>query len=244
MPRYSSSDIAHAASTDHRIVRRPQPPDKEGHIAHAGATADLHLAHFHHGKVETANKGMSRDLAIAAIQTILKGKHDPRHMSSAIQALESALVDDPDDLAAWEMKALGLYSQRRVAESLAAAETVLQKRSNRETALSLAATSSQLLGRIDLAVQYWRRAVALNPWMSSYRENLCQLLASQQDWQGALEHSRHWLRLDPANPKARNSWLEALRHTGYRGDPNVAFAKSEPTAGRDMLSTKVYFPHR
>ncbi|MBM4067401.1 MAG: hypothetical protein FJ271_00445 [Planctomycetes bacterium] len=241
MPRYSSSDIAHAASTDHRIVRKPQPPDKEGPEPPPGHGQGLPLAHFHRGKIDLADKSLSRDLGIAMIQLIAKGKLDPRHTSSAIRILESALVDDPDDVTAWEIKAYGLFLERRLAESLAAYETVLQKRPNREISLSMAAAAAQVLGRLEPATDYWQRAVAVNPWMANYRDNLARLLASKQDWQGVLVHSRHWLHLDPGNADARKTWLDALRRTGYRGDPNAAFSRSEPT-GKEVLSTKVHFP--
>src|SRR5262249_43070097 len=132
---------------------------------------------------------------------------------------------DPEDWDAWLAKAQALRAQGRRSEAIAALEAVLAKEPRREMALTSAASLAQDLGQVDAAVDYWRRAVAVNPWAANYRRSLCLLLARKGAWEERRADAEAWLRLDPASIDARQTWVGCLLHTGHKDEGRAEFDK-------------------
>lgn len=230
MPRYSSSDIAHAAMTDHRIVRKAEaknggkanvPTDPHGPTA--VLTADARLAHFHLGFSDEKNKDMVRDLGLAYVRTVLEGKGVPQHLSRAIDLLEEACANDPLDWPAWEEKGKALYFLGRKSEALAAIETALAANVRSESLLYTAAMTYQDLRQHEPAIRHWLRLIDLNPWNARYRISLAQLLAGQKDWPRALEHAQTGVRLEPESVEVRKLLVACLARTGRVSEASTEF---------------------
>src|SRR5262249_35382293 len=138
-----------------------------------------------------------------------------------------ALRNDPVDLPAWEARAEALALLNRQAEALAAYEAVLTKAPRREPSLMGAAMLAQKQQRLELALSYWRRAVAEDPWHPYYRASLAQMLAEQKAWDEARAHGEAWVRLDPASVEARVLWVTCLAKSGDKDAARAEFAKIE-----------------
>jgi hypothetical protein len=201
MPRYGAVDIAHAAATNHRIIR--QPPS----AAAAGATpppSTRSLVPFDRADGDSHEVERQRDLAIAFLHLAHRDKLETlSYPLSPLPLLEQAVQYDPDDLDAWEAKGAALMLQRRFRESLAAFETVLAHAPRRERSLVQAALLTQQLQQRDASRRYWLQVVAVNPWMANYRQRLALLLAEEEAWEDCRRQCEAWLRLDPASVEAR-----------------------------------------
>lgn len=201
MPRYSAVDITHTAVTNHRIVR--QAPSLDAPKA-ASSDSALSFVPFDPANGDLPELERRRDLGIALGQLIsIRQARFPRLPPFTLSYLEKAVRYDPDDVDAGEAKGVALYLERRYRESLAAFETVLARSPRRERSLAHAATLAQWLQKKQASRQYWERAVAVNPWMARYRQNLAQVLAEQQAWEDCRRQCEAWQRLDPTSEKAR-----------------------------------------
>src|SRR5262249_44631071 len=141
--------------------------------------------------------------------------------------LEEAVRNDPEDVRAWEVKAEVLALLDRQAEALATYEAILARAPRREVSLLGAAMLCQSQQKRQAALDYWRRAVAENPWQPYYRASLARMLAEKNAWDEARPHSEAWLRLDPASIEARVLWVRCLLKTGDRARARTEFARIE-----------------
>src|SRR5262249_45675105 len=112
--------------------------------------------------------GAGRDLGIALphvmAQSLVRRQPPPARVGrQAVDLLEAAVRDDPEDVPAREALAEALALVNRPAESLAAYEAVLAGAPRREGSLMGAAMLAQSLQRREEALDYWRRAAAVNP---------------------------------------------------------------------------------
>jgi Tfp pilus assembly protein PilF len=222
MPRYLTSDIAHTAATDHRILRRA---DRVAPEESRRPRRVLSFVPFRRERLDPDDRDAGRDLGLALVQAFAQGKASPEGAGAEILGmLEDAVQHDPGDTEAQEGKALVLTFLKRPDEALAAYEAVLARAPNREISLARAAMLTQKQRRYEQALSYWRRTVAENPYEASYRASLAQLLARQKAWSEARPHSDAWLRLDPGNVKARMLWVSCLLRTG---EPDLARTEFE-----------------
>jgi hypothetical protein len=217
MPPYGSSDIAHNASTDHRILRGGAGAAETASPWHEPRTV-FALSHFQRGPVNPADKALGRDLGVALVQDVAGALTNSRQAEQAVALLENAIARDPDDLVAWESKAKAFFILKRRSEGLAAAEAVLAKVPDHEIALLVAGMLSQDLlaqdpGLLEKCLGYWRRVAAVNPWTASYRASLSGLLAQHGSWHEAGVHCQEWLRLQPGSIDGRKLWIECLLRT-------------------------------
>jgi Tfp pilus assembly protein PilF len=225
MPRYPAADIAHTASTDHRILRRPAP-DAPAAAGRAGGEAGV--VPFYRPGLDDKDAG--RDLGIALAHVMVQGLAGRRALAPgvgarAVDLLEAAVRDDPSDLEARERLAEALSLANRPADALAAYEAVLAGAPDREASLMGAAMLAQSLQKGESALAYWRRAVAVNPWHATYRASLARLLAEQKAWDEARPHCEAWVRLDPASIDARVLWVSCLARTGDKAAAGAEFDK-------------------
>jgi Tfp pilus assembly protein PilF len=217
MQRFQTSDIAHAAGTDHRILRRPSPLPAEERDAFSGRFPQLVL--FHNGRLDPRDPEQGRDLGIALVQFGYEHSKEMQRLApGALQLLDESVTNDPDDVPAWLAKALAFHALRRNSEALAAALNILQRDPDHESALRLAAMSYQDLGDVEQAIVYWRRAIAANPSIADSHGNLALLLLHQGAWEEARVQVETWRRLYPANIDARKSWIRCLLHDGQNAE--------------------------
>jgi predicted CXXCH cytochrome family protein len=228
MPRYASSDIAHNASTEHRIVRRPEGtanPEDAGRWSHGPG---LPVTPFYPEQRDPDDPDMNRDMGIALVKLLGKGAGDQEKLAPQVVAmLERALRNDPEDVDAWEAKGQVLMLMKSQSAALATFETALAKAPNRETSLSNAAMLCQDLNQMEPAIDYWRRAVKVNPWAPTYRQNLSVLLAHKGAWNDVRPHCQAWVRLAPADVPARKLWVTCLLKEGNQEEAKTEFEKIE-----------------
>jgi hypothetical protein len=236
MPKYPPSDIAHTAATDHRIVRHT---GKGAPSATSRSGGEDDIIPFYREGFDPNDKSVTRDLGIALphvmVQSLARRKAPPPRVGQrAVDLLDAAVRNDPEDLEAREVLAEALALLNRQAEALAVYEAVLVRAPHREVSLMGAAMLAQSQQRREPALSYWRRAVAENPWHPYYRASLAKMLAEQRAWDEARPQCEAWLRLDPASVEARVLWVSCLLKTGDKAAARVEFAKIERLRPPDL----------
>jgi tetratricopeptide (TPR) repeat protein len=239
MPRAATADIAHTASTDHRIVReagkqparRPRPQ-----------SARVPLLDFYRGAPDLSDRELARDLGVAVYQLTTRGQPLTEPDGEfAVRQLDQAVRDCPADLDAWEAKGGILKTMRRPVPAIEAFTTMLSRAPRHETALVSLGTIHRDLGQADVAVGYWRRAVEVNPWVAEYRRNLVLQLAELDAWDELRPHCRAWLDLDPASVEARRVWVAGLVKAGRRAEAEAEFGKIRALRPPDLGRLEVWF---
>jgi Tfp pilus assembly protein PilF len=242
MPRYGASDIPHTASTDHRIVRRPDPPLASEPPMGGRDGPELPLASFYTTDRNQEDPETKRDLAIGLSVLLQRGKAvAPRYGRKTILMLESALENDPNDFDAWEAKARALRVMNRQAAALDAYESMLAINPKSEKGLAGAAELSRELGKIDLTLGYWRHAVDVNPWNPAYRQNLVELLVHKQEWDELKPHCQVLVRLAPTNVAARKHWVACLLRDGKHAEAKAEFEKIERLNPPNLRELQTWF---
>jgi tetratricopeptide (TPR) repeat protein len=158
--------------------------------------------------------------------------------------LDAALQNNPDDVEVFESKAQALVLLNDQPQALTLLNTVLEKSPRRELAIGSAGAIAQSLRKTDQAIDYWRRAVELNPWMPLYRRNLALLLVQKQAWDELHVHSEAWLRLDPSSVDARRLWVTCLLKEGKLDEARAQFAKIELLNPADLPELRAWFDVR
>jgi tetratricopeptide (TPR) repeat protein len=240
MPRYDAPDIAHTASTNHRIPRagtaaRPTNPQ-------AGFGNGFPVLSFYSDRHGTDEGENDRDLAVVLVKMALHGNlPDPRILSRVLPLLDTATERDPNDYAAGEARGYDLGLQRRWAESLAAFEAVLARAPDREDSLVGAVTAVERLKKTDLALSYWRRIIQVNPWAPEYRRGIAMLLVENKAWDEARPECEAWIRLDPTNAEARSLRVICLLAADDKEEARAEFARVEALAPPNLLELKARF---
>jgi tetratricopeptide (TPR) repeat protein len=246
MPRYAASDIPHTASTDHRIVRRA----KEEAPHELKSPDGLPLVAFFRGRPGEDEKEAERDRAIALLKAAMMGDEQAfRSLRRILPMLERACGRDLDDVAAWEARAHALGLENRQEESLAMFEAVLGKgaRGNvpeLETSLEGAAAMAEAVGRGKLARDYWRRAIAVNARMPTYRRQLTVSLFKAEAWAEARVEADAWLRLDPMSTEARVIRLSCLLAEGDLIEARAEFGRIEALDPPNVAQLRIRFERK
>jgi Flp pilus assembly protein TadD len=217
MPRTSSSDILHVATTDHRVPRLPADENRTtiGHGNDRGG--DQPLINFHKGLMDAEERIESRrDWAVAMARDGSSGA------AQSLPMLNAALSSHPDDVPAWVSKGFALGLLGRGEEGFTAFRTALTIEPNREATLVGAAYLGAQAGHRADAIKFWLRAITISPWRSDYRAELARLHFQGRDWGAAESACRETLRLNPANVEVRKLLVECSIKLG-----KLAAARSE-----------------
>jgi Tfp pilus assembly protein PilF len=241
MPRYSSQDIPHNASTDHRILRRPDKGESPGRSI-SEPTYDL----FPENRVDMNNPERQRDLGIGLSQVMGKmlvdgQKASPRLGRRTLELLNEAVRNDPEDWEAWEAKAKALTVLNRTDEAFEDYKRVLAKQPHREISLMGAGMSAQSLDKYDDAVRYWGQAVAQSPWRASHRAAYAQALRQTEQWPEARKQAEEWVRLDPANVQARLMLVICLANCGQKDQARAEFSRIQRLKPRNLPELQARF---
>jgi tetratricopeptide (TPR) repeat protein len=193
-------------------------------LAHANPSNSrkLLLVNFYQDLLDPQDEGAERDLGLALAK--LRGVDRNAKTTAAAAALpilEKAVQHDPYDVVAWEGKAIALWQLDRERDALAAIEKALELSPQREGTLQFAANFAQRLRLDEAAINYWRRAINVNPWLPQYHSHLARLLANNQEWSAAVEECLATLRLEPANSDIRFLLAQCYIQTG-RNDQAVS----------------------
>jgi tetratricopeptide (TPR) repeat protein len=214
MPRFPSSDIAHTAVTDHRILRRP---DRSEHKPASLRDGALPIVNYFKDRLRPEDTDVDRDLGIALAYLVkARGPVAQQMTARALPLLDGAVARHPNDLPAVEARGWALDMLDRRDEALKAYEAVLHQAPRRELTLALAAPLAERLGRSEQALAYRRRLVEINPWISSFRTDLAKLLCDRGQWDAALPEAEAAVRLNQADSEARMVLILACLRTGQR----------------------------
>jgi len=241
MPRYTTSDIAHTAATDHRVVRRAAPEKKGSAIARARRLA---LVHFHRGAADDdkGDRAALRDQAMALVDVAFQKSAGHTQLKQAIDMLDRSRPD-PADWQAHEKKALALVMIGEKARALDVLRTIVAADSTPERPLFMAGWIAQDLDRDDLAAGYLARAIDINPWHPEYRLRMTHHLVKRQEWSAALPHVRAWVRAQPFNGKARGTLVQILAHTATRQEAYAEFNVLQRLSPSDAALVKPGLDH-
>jgi predicted CXXCH cytochrome family protein len=238
MPRYASSDIAHTASTDHRIPRRPRDerPDPAADLDGA------RLVDFYQDRFPQGDPQAERTLGLGLVKMMSAGLLRPeRHGERALLLLESALARYPQDVELRHAKAQTLVLLSRPSEALAEARLVLAKRPGDWRVLAWAAGSAQAEGQTDAALDYWRRAVDINPFVPDCQVSLVALLIRAGQMDEARDRCRKLLHVDPFNVSGRQAWVGFLLQEGKKDEARREFDIIRRLAPPDLSGREEWF---
>jgi hypothetical protein len=237
MPRYGSADITHVASTDHRVVRRPSPPE-----GHAGSRDPGPLVFFHPGRLDGDEQERARDEGVALAHLMGLNKEPPQRSGRKVLGMLAAASErDAEDTAVREGLGVTLMKLQRQGEALAAFRDVLDREPAHENARVAAAGLAQKLRQWEQARADWQRAVAANPWMPGYRRQLVQVLLQLNAWDAARPEIEAWMRLDPRSIEARKAWVVLLLRDGKADAARAEFARIEALQPPEIAELRDWF---
>jgi Flp pilus assembly protein TadD len=223
-----SADIQHITIADHRIPRRvekataaePKQPVRLG-------PGEMPLVYFHRHLQDPRDPEVTRDLGIALMDTTELQPEPIRRAFAALglPLLETALATDPDDIRAWDAKGKALWFQGRQQEALVAFETALTKQPDREVTLDNAANLAMVLGRPELAIGYWERAVKLDPWRWQHHYGLAAAHVRRGGWHSAAFACRQALKLNPAALEVRKLLIRCHLENGEKDQARAEFER-------------------
>lgn len=241
MPRSETSDIAHVAATDHRIVRqRDEEP-----LNRRGERPKMPLLDFHRGAPDVRDVSQGRDLGVALYKMSLGGMPlTDADADFVVALLDTALNDWPDDVGAWGAKGKILQIVRRPDYAIEAFEQLLERSPRNEDALVTLGQIHRDLKRNDQAIDYWRRAIDVNPRFAEYHRNLVLLLMERKAWNEVRASCQQWMELDPGNWEARRVWIECLLEAGQRDEAVVEFDKLRALQPPQLDELEAWFKQR
>jgi predicted CXXCH cytochrome family protein len=143
MPQLNTSNNAHLATTDHRVVR-DIAADAGTRATHAAGDGGLSsFVNFHAGLMdERVRAAAERDRGVAFCRDGRDGG------AMALPLLEAALARHPDDAIAWESKAAALQQLDRHDAAFAAYREALSRDPARESAIEGAADAAARSARL------------------------------------------------------------------------------------------------
>jgi tetratricopeptide (TPR) repeat protein len=226
MPRLSSSNNPHVATTNHRIPRHADRESQSPVRNEPPGSRRGSLVNFHRALMEKDDLARAeRDRGIVLCRTAGDGA-----LAEALPLLKSALEKQPDDLPARECLGEALGRLGRPEEGLAAYRLVLSQEPARQTALEGAAHLAAQASRPRDAVKYWQHAIAVNPWRSAYFAELARVELRLRDWSAAADACQQSLRLNPSSVQVRKWLVQCNLHLG---DQDAARREFEILLGFD-----------
>jgi hypothetical protein len=205
MPPIERTGISHEAVTDHRVLRRPPGPEGQPKRPAGVSPQEMPVISFYPERRDLNDLDAARDLGLALAEFGWEdgASYSERFCRWALPLLERSVEAWPEDVPALEAKGFALSQLGRGSEAQAVFRSALALAPRRERTLGFAAQQAQLLSAEAEALELWRRAVAVNPWMPEYHYQLARLLAQRQDWATAIAECEAALRTDPASVAKR-----------------------------------------
>jgi tetratricopeptide (TPR) repeat protein len=226
MPR-QQTEIRHAATTDHRILRRPGAP-----VLGSGASGERAresiggaLVPFHGPRGEADE--LRRDQALAILRTDEGEGEQPNEAALRVAArdLKEAVRRHPDDVAAWEGLGLAAWRLGDAALGLSCFGEVLARQPHSEFSLTNVAMLHTALGRPEQALDHWQRVLKINPWMVRYHAELSHALARLGRWAECEARCRQTIARFPDSHRSRQLLIESLLAQGKLAQADAEFDK-------------------
>lgn len=203
MPKASSSNIAHASVTDHRVPRTNTPPPLPRGLAFGTPP----LVRFRSGTKIPADE-LDRDLGIALArfgQTKL-----PKDAAAqgavrpvAIEKLKGSLAKWPGDAEAWAALTVVQTDPGKEAERLKAASAAAELTGNSEAALMALAEAAIAAEQYDLAIETAGKWAKLNPRSDEPLSLRAFAHLRRGEWAEAEADCRSALKINPLHAETR-----------------------------------------
>lgn len=221
-----ATEIDHMALTDHRIRRNPDP-HKGPPVEPEALVAIKSLLPFGHDQVDTNDRELLRDLAIASVSRARSETMVVRRdvSNDFLSILSEAVRAHPDDLSARESLAVCLAWQGQFGPALDECEEILARAPRRELALTDAGVIAGQMRLLERSLSYWQRALAINPASTRYRFMIAQLLMGRGDWDAAAAECRRLLAQNGAHPFARIMLVQYDLRKGNRAEARAELEK-------------------
>ncbi|MCC7046115.1 MAG: tetratricopeptide repeat protein [Alphaproteobacteria bacterium] len=130
------------------------------------------------------------------------------------------------DIAGLLRQAIDHHRAGRLGHAEAACRQVLRSDANQPTALNLLGTLARHAGRLDMAIELFRRAVAVVPDFADANYNLANALREKGDLAGALEAYGLAIEQRPEMPGAHNNLGVTLLASGDVAQAEEAFRRA------------------
>ncbi len=237
MKPFASTDIAHTASTDHRIRRRPATAEAPA------AVLGVPLVAFEgEGRPGAGGADADRDLGLALVEAArLQEPPYVRALPHALGLIRLAARTLPDDVPLLQAQAEAALRLGRAEESLEAVERLLARAPDHEWAVRQAALIRQDLGRDAEALADWQKAIALNPWNVQNHYYAALIHVRRRDWERAAGCCADALRIDPSYVKARVIAAHCHRKRGRAADAERERRIVEASRAPDLAEFRAWF---
>jgi tetratricopeptide (TPR) repeat protein len=228
MARLQSDDIAHTATTDHSIPRRPRPrqaPPTPG--AGPSALPDRPLLLFHEGG--SGEKGdADRDLGLALGKAAReKGGVFRMYLPRARRLLKEAASKYPHDIRLLDGLGTTLDLEGQGAKAQEVFEDILRLKPRHARALRMAARLAQQREQHDTALGYWEKLAVETPFDPEAQLSRALLLARAGKQERALAACGKLLELDPLHGEAYVIRAHCLDKLGKKAEAEAARKKAE-----------------
>jgi hypothetical protein len=209
MPQGQRTDILHAATTNHRVVRQGQSSGARLPNPVPPGSGAPPLVLFRRERMsEQERQAADRDMGVALCQEGAAGA------ALALPLLEKALDARPDDVPAWEARGYAQALLGRHLQGLASFQSALAREPARESALTGAADAAARAGRLEEAAGLLGRAIGINPSHWAYQADLASLFFRSRDWKAAAEAARAAVLLSPFDLASRRLLVRSCLRLG------------------------------
>jgi tetratricopeptide (TPR) repeat protein len=231
MPRRLTSDIAHTAITDHRVLRRPASGSQTGAWeSDAGnplGSGEFPLRAFPSDRLNLENPELSRDFAVALSRLAQSAAADRaarlKLTRDALPLLDAAVKNFPEDTPSLQSRGYAFWQQNRKEQAWASFETALKLAPEDEATLTSAASLAADMGQHAKAIILWQRALTVNPWTARAHFELARLFVVREEWQKAADEAQAVLRLNPFHLEARKLLVVCYHQLGDKAHARAEF---------------------
>ena len=178
MPRLSANNVAHAALTDHEILRRPRKRSGRPGARRLTAWRD-------------PPEGLrERNFGLASIEMGERYQYGSA-MREGLALLTAVQEGFPEDTEVMSAMARARYGERRFTDSVALLEAAIAREPNRADHHLYLGSAYAALGRTSEAIRRFERAIELDPGREDAYRNLAALLDTMNRPERAREVIRN-----------------------------------------------------
>ncbi len=211
MPKLPSTNVAHVAVTDHRIMRRPDAGGAKAKLLPAGAVP---LVPYRAGPHAPPVAERERDFAIVLANEFARTGTSLDRWRACFALLDVSLNRWPDDGAALLARSRALARHRDGAGAVAAARAALAHAPQSEVALIQLAGAALAADDHETSLGAATKLIELNPTSVDHRMARASARLARNDWPGIEADTRAALALEPTRGSARFLLAAALHKRG------------------------------
>jgi protein O-mannosyl-transferase len=156
-----------------------------------------------------------------------------RRFEAALQATETGLKSDSTVPGLRVVKGITLYSLGRLSEAEALLTQISRQSPNDEIVLHLLGVIALRERRLEVAVEYFTKALTIFPAYRDAHNNLAAAYAEQGRYQDALTHLQKAAQLNPNDPMAHTNVGIVLSKMGRIEEARTEFRRAQVLSPQD-----------